>query len=150
MIIKAKRMRQKSRAAARKNQTQITFSSVPNDTILQKVIFSDLKMTVLLATQNISLTFHNTLSLNHSPGFPNSQIVLKYHSASPKVTCMLNKSLATFPLEDLTSAMKHQPFSICIHSADIYLFKFNNGNTKVICEIFSELTIKTPERRLNK
>ena len=87
---------------------------------------------------------------SYSPGFPNSHIVLKYHSASAKVTCMLNKALATFHLEDLTSAMKHQPFSICIHSVDIYLFKFNNGNTKVICEIFSKLTIKTPERRLNK
>ena len=27
-----------------------------------------------------------------------------------------------------------------------YLFKVNNGNTRRACEIYSELTIKTPER----
>ena len=30
--------------------------------------------------------------------------------------------------------------------AGIYLFKFNNGNTRAMCEICSKLTIKTPER----
>ena len=39
----------------------------------------------------------------------------------------------------------------CIYSskytANIYLFKFNNRSTKKSCEIRSELTIKTPERR---
>ena len=40
----------KPRAAAQKNLTQITFLSVPNDAILQKVTFVELKMTVLLAT----------------------------------------------------------------------------------------------------
>ena len=30
--------------------------------------------------------------------------------------------------------------------ADIYLSKVNNGNTRVMCEICSKLTIKTPER----
>ena len=32
------------------------------------------------------------------------------------------------------------------NSADIYLLKCNNRNTKTRCEICSELTIKTPER----
>ena len=27
----------------------------------------------------------------------------------------------------------------------IYLFKVSNGNTRTICEIYSKLTIKTPE-----
>ena len=31
--------------------------------------------------------------------------------------------------------------------AGIYLLKFNNRNTRTRCEICSELTIKTPERR---
>ena len=31
--------------------------------------------------------------------------------------------------------------------AGIYLFKGNNGNTRTICEIYSKLTIKTPERQ---
>ena len=32
--------------------------------------------------------------------------------------------------------------------ANIYLFKFNNGNTRKRCEICSKITIKTQERRL--
>ena len=31
--------------------------------------------------------------------------------------------------------------------ANIYLFKFNNVNTRTICEIHSNLTVNTPERR---
>ena len=30
---------------------------------------------------------------------------------------------------------------------DIYLFKINNGKTIAMCELYSKLTIKTPERR---
>ena len=33
-------------------------------------------------------------------------------------------------------------------TADIYLFKVNNGNTGIMCEICSKLTIKTPECQL--
>ena len=29
----------------------------------------------------------------------------------------------------------------------IYLFKVNNGNSRTICEIYSNLIIKTPEQR---
>ena len=32
-------------------------------------------------------------------------------------------------------------------AAGIYLFKVNNENTRIRCEICSELTVKTPERR---
>ena len=32
-----------------------------------------------------------------------------------------------------------------INPAGIYLFKFNNGSTKTMCEICSKLTIKTRE-----
>ena len=35
--------------------------------------------------------------------------------------------------------LKHFP-------ANIFLFKVNNRNTRKKCEIFSKLTIKTPER----
>ena len=34
-----------------------------------------------------------------------------------------------------------------INPAGIYLFKVNNRNTRIRCEIGSKLTIKTPERR---
>ena len=33
------------------------------------------------------------------------------------------------------------------YPANIYLFKVNNINTRKRCEIYSKLTIKTPERR---
>ena len=36
---------------------------------------------------------------------------------------------------------------ICYNPAGIYLLKVNNRNTRTRCEIYSKLTIKTPERR---
>ena len=33
------------------------------------------------------------------------------------------------------------------YPTNIYLFKVNNRNTRKMCEIYSKLTIKTPERR---
>ena len=35
----------------------------------------------------------------------------------------------------------------CKDPVGIYMFKVNNGNTKTRCEVCSDLTIKTPERR---
>ena len=35
-----------------------------------------------------------------------------------------------------------------VYSAGNYLFKVNNRNTRIRCEICSKLTIKTPERRI--
>ena len=35
----------------------------------------------------------------------------------------------------------------CPSPAGIYFFKVNNGKTRTMCEIYSKLTIKTPERR---
>ena len=40
--------------------------------------------------------------------------------------------------------------NISISLADIYLFKFNNGNTRTMCKICSKLIIKTPEWRTSK
>ena len=37
--------------------------------------------------------------------------------------------------------------TLILNAANIYLFKFNNRNTRKRCEICSKLTIKTPERR---
>ena len=39
-----------------------------------------------------------------------------------------------------------RPLSL-INSANIYLFKVNNRNTRKRCDICSKLTIKTSERR---
>ena len=43
--------------------------------------------------------------------------------------------------------MKWKLFPYDNYTANIYLFKLNNRNTKIRCEIYSKLTIKTPERR---
>ena len=40
-----------------------------------------------------------------------------------------------------------EAFSNSVYWVNIYLFKFNNGNTRIICEIFSKLTVKTLELR---
>ena len=43
---------------------------------------------------------------------------------------------------------KHDQYPIFrSYPAGIYLLKVNNRNTKRRCEIYSKLTIKTPERR---
>ena len=87
-------------------------------------MFVELKMTVLSANQNIPLACHDSLSPTIGQVFPDSQIALKYHSASIKATCMLSKTLAPFLQEDLKSALK--PFSICIDgSNDTGLEKMN-------------------------
>ena len=46
-----------------------------------------------------------------------------------------------------TSPLPLFPVPIREFSADIYLLKVNNKNTRKRCEICSNLTIKTPERR---
>ena len=79
-----------------------TDTKLPNDTILQKVSFVELKMAVLSASQHIPLAFHDSLPPTIHQAFPDTQIALKYHSASTKATCMLNKTLAPFLLVDLT------------------------------------------------
>ena len=49
-----------------------------------------------------------------------------------------------------TSIMKELMLKTIDHNtrlnpADIYLFKFNNRNARAMREVFSKLTIKTPE-----
>ena len=49
-----------------------------------------------------------------------------------------------------TSVMKELMLKTIDHNtrlnpADIYLFKFNNRNARAMREVFSKLTIKTPE-----
>ena len=42
---------------------------------------------------------------------------------------------------------KREPVKYPKNPAGNYLFKINNSNTRTKCEICSELTVKTPERR---
>ena len=51
-----------------------------------------------------------------------------------------NKGIASDYLLEI-----YKPFD-CRYPASIYLLKFNNRNTRTKCEIYSNLTIKTPER----
>ena len=109
---------QKSKAEVRKNQTQITFSSECDNTILQKLTFAELKMAVLLATYNIPSAFYDTFSTSTHQIFPNSKMALKYRGDSTKDRCILYGIPAHFLFTDWTSAIKHQPFSICIDASN--------------------------------
>ena len=94
-------------------------------------------MAVLLATQNAPLSFHDSLSTNIRRVFPDSQIILTYYSAPTNATCMLNGLLDPFLLEELTSAMKHQPFSVCIDRSNDTAVKYMNPLTVQICDFRS-------------
>ena len=63
---------------------------------------------------------------------------------------MLKKVIAPFLLEDLTSAMKHQPFSNCIHvSNDTEMGKMNLITVKNQPRIYSMRPGKTFKYFLN-
>ena len=63
---------------------------------------------------------------------------------------MLKKVIAPFLLEDLTSAMKHQPFSNCIHvSNDTEMGKMNPITVKNQSRIYSMRSGKTFKYFLN-
>ena len=47
-------------------------AKIPNDAILQKVTFAELKMAILSATQNIPLAFHDSLFQTINQVFPDS------------------------------------------------------------------------------
>lgn len=73
-----------------------------------------------------SIRFHDILSTTIRQIFPNSQIAVKYHGDPTKDTCILNSVFTPFLIEDITSAMKDQLFSIWIDgSNDKELEKMN-------------------------
>ena len=43
--------------------------------------------------------------------------------------------------------MSYRVLNTPLYPGNIYLFKVNRRNTRKTCEIYSKLTIKTPERR---
>ena len=68
-----------------------------------------------------------------------------------KLLFMIKNVSLFIALPSILSASFDKPYQ-CIKSdfcfqAEIYLFKFNNKNTRKRCEICSKLTIKAPERR---
>ena len=48
----------------------------------------------------------------------------------------------------MKALMRDHSFST--YSADIYMFKVNNANTRATCEIYSKLTIKTRTTSMTK
>ena len=62
----------------------------------------------------------------------------------------LIQSLYILEKKILISKYKKQLCSKANNPANIYLFKVNNRNTRKRCEIFSKLTIKTPEWRRHR
>ena len=87
---------------------------------------AELKMAVLTAASNIPLAFHDVLSPTIRDSFPDSKIASRYHSASTKATCMLNRAVAPMLVSDLLETMKVHPFSLSVDgSNDSGLEKMN-------------------------
>ena len=74
--------------------------------------------------------------VHFSPDCNNEQVVNKTN-----VKSLLNESRLLRKDELQVSVIEADP-------VDIYLLEVNNRNTRASCEIFSKLTIKTPEQRL--
>ena len=82
---------------------------------------------MLLLSKNSLLTFPPT-NISNSHFSTNTQTPAK-QGATMYLQCSQNKS------------------NINYYPAGNYMFKVNNRNTRTRCEIYSKLTIKTPERR---
>ena len=75
------------------SQPRINFAR-PSSSVISKRTVAELKMTVLSASSDIPLAFHDRLSTTIGTVFPDSEIASKYHSAATKATCMLNNAVA--------------------------------------------------------
>ena len=56
---------------------------------------------MLTAISNLQLAFHDRLLPTIRKAFSDSNIALKYHSASTKATCMLNEAVAPMLINNL-------------------------------------------------
>ena len=64
-----------------------------------------------------------------------------------KILKAISKSQIKLTLHENVSIWSFFTQHFLVFPADIYLFKVNNGNGRVMCEICSKLTITTSERR---
>ena len=134
-----------SQAKLLKSQPRLTAFAAQSHMDLKQTE-AELQMT---ASSNVPLAFHDRLSPTIRNVFPDSKIASKYHSASTKVTCMLNEAVAPTLIGDLLESMKLPPFSICVDgSNDTDLAKMNpitvrlydvNGN-KVVTRFLNMCT----------
>ena len=111
-------------AKSLKSQPRLCFASqAQNDA---KKIEAELHMTVLTASSNVPLSFHDLRLPMIRKVFPDSKIAAKYQSASTKAMCMLNEAVALTLLHDLIQSMKTNAFSLCVDgSNDSGLEKMN-------------------------
>lgn len=106
------------RAKSLKSQTRLTFSNPATSNEVLKRTEAEVRMTVLAASCNIPLAFHDQLSPAIRSMFPDSKIASKYHSASTKAMCMLNLAIAPDLKRDLVENMKVCPFSVSIDGSN--------------------------------
>jgi len=97
---------------ALKAQPKLSFQAQSSDEV--KRTEAELQMAVLTAIFNVSLPFHDQLSLTIRKVFPDSKITSKYHSASMKATCMLNKAVVPMLVNDLVMIIKSHPFQFLL------------------------------------
>ena len=94
--------------------------------LLFQVTRAEVKIAVLMAENNIPLTFSNHLSRVLLKLFPDSKIAQKYSAAATKTTCMINGTIAPRFLRETVNIMKCSPLSFLTDgSNDTGLEKMN-------------------------
>ncbi len=76
------------------------------------MIRAEVKVTTLMAENNIPLAFANQLNRLFPKNFPDSKIAKQYSSAATKTTCMINGAIAPHFLKETIDIMKKEPFSL--------------------------------------
>ena len=90
-------------------------------------------------------TIYTKASSNIFPSFSLScKVSTSVNSCSKSTTAIAMSKIKT---ENCIISEEHLESSQPFNPAYNYMFKINNRNTRKKCEIFSKLTIKTPERR---
>lgn len=112
-------------AKSMKSQSRLSFPSTSLSDDMKR-LEAEVKMTVLTASLNIPLAFHDHLSPLIRRIFPDSGTATKYHCASTKATCILNQAVAPQLKKKLIDSMQINPFSIAVDgSNDVGLNKMN-------------------------
>ena len=79
---------------------------------LVQVIQAEIKVATLLAENNFPFAFADKLNKIFSIIFPDSNIAKEHRMAKTKTTCILNKSLAPYFLQETVSIMKNEHYSL--------------------------------------
>ena len=126
-------------AKALKAEPKLSFHAQSSDEV--KRTEAELQLTVLTAVSNAPLAFHDWLSPTITKVFPDSKIASKYHSASTKATCMLNKAVAPMLINDLLTTLKTHPFSISNNGSNDTDLEKTNPNMAQIYDVKSNMVV---------